>query len=268
MVHGGPWPAQCIRGSKSSAKSWLNSIIRISRISWTAVPCRTERPTSSWNTSTASRSTLYCDSNRLDIAARLKLFQTVCAAVHYAHQNLIVHRDLKPSNILVTAAGVPKAARFRHCQIIGRTPGGASHAGGDAGRLSPHDAGSCESRAGPRAGHHHLERCLRPGRAAVQIADRYRPLRHSVHAPHGYRARHLREGSAAAQSAVDTDDSAEIRSIAEARGATAKRLRRTLARRSGQHRIHGDAQGTRTPLCVVAANGRATSSGIWTANPS
>src|ERR1700761_2546346 len=45
----------------------------------------------------------YCDTHRLDLTARLKLFQMVCAAVHYAHQNLIVHRDLKPSNILVTA---------------------------------------------------------------------------------------------------------------------------------------------------------------------
>src|ERR1700742_2787133 len=47
----------------------------------------------------------YCDSHRLDLVARLKLFQVVCAAVHYAHQNLIVHRDLKPSNILVTESG-------------------------------------------------------------------------------------------------------------------------------------------------------------------
>jgi eukaryotic-like serine/threonine-protein kinase len=36
----------------------------------------------------------FCDAHRLNIDARLKLFQTVCAAVHYAHQNLIVHRDL------------------------------------------------------------------------------------------------------------------------------------------------------------------------------
>src|ERR1700722_15668843 len=49
----------------------------------------------------------FCDSNRLDIAARLRLFQTVCSAVHYAHQNLVVHRDLKPSNILVTEDGRP-----------------------------------------------------------------------------------------------------------------------------------------------------------------
>jgi len=48
--------------------------------------------------------THYCDAHKLGIGARLALFRDVCAAVHYAHQNLVVHRDLTPGNILVTEA--------------------------------------------------------------------------------------------------------------------------------------------------------------------
>src|SRR5262245_49406181 len=49
--------------------------------------------------------TAFCDSRKLSITERLKLFRQICASVQYAHDNLIVHRDLKPSNILVAGSG-------------------------------------------------------------------------------------------------------------------------------------------------------------------
>ena len=54
----------------------------------------------------------YCDRHQLDIPARLRLFQLVCDAVHFAHKNQIVHRDLKPAHILVDANGTPKLLDF------------------------------------------------------------------------------------------------------------------------------------------------------------
>ncbi len=54
--------------------------------------------------------THYCDEHRLTPGERFALFETVCRAVHHAHQKAIVHRDLKPSNILVTVCdGKPVA---------------------------------------------------------------------------------------------------------------------------------------------------------------
>jgi Tol biopolymer transport system component/serine/threonine protein kinase/tetratricopeptide (TPR) repeat protein len=61
---------------------------------------------------------LYCDSHRLPLRERLRLFQQVCAAVHYAHQHLILHRDIKPGNILVTADGAPKLLDFGIAKLL------------------------------------------------------------------------------------------------------------------------------------------------------
>ncbi len=54
----------------------------------------------------------------------LELFQQVCYAIQYAHQNLVIHLDLKPGNILVDQTGQVKLLDFGIAGIMG--PGQAS----------------------------------------------------------------------------------------------------------------------------------------------
>ena len=60
----------------------------------------------------------YCDQEKLDIAARIRLFLQVTSAVAHAHANLIVHRDLKPSNVLVSESGEAKLLDFGIAKLI------------------------------------------------------------------------------------------------------------------------------------------------------
>jgi len=67
----------------------------------------------------------YCEQHALTIRRRIELFRSVCAAVHFAHQNLIVHRDLKPDNILVLEDGTPKLLDFGTAKLLTPVEGAA-----------------------------------------------------------------------------------------------------------------------------------------------
>jgi serine/threonine protein kinase len=60
----------------------------------------------------------HCQQQGLDVAARIRLFLDVLAAVAHAHSRLILHRDLKPSNILVSADGQVKLLDFGIVKLL------------------------------------------------------------------------------------------------------------------------------------------------------
>src|SRR5918998_1817666 len=60
----------------------------------------------------------YCDSEKLTIPERQRLFVQICHAVGYAHQNRVVHRDIKPSNIIICSDGTPKLLDFGIAKLL------------------------------------------------------------------------------------------------------------------------------------------------------
>jgi hypothetical protein len=61
----------------------------------------------------------YCDEDKLNLNDRLRLFQKLCGALEYLHQNHVIHRDLKPGNILVSREGVVKLLDFGIAKQLG-----------------------------------------------------------------------------------------------------------------------------------------------------
>jgi eukaryotic-like serine/threonine-protein kinase len=60
----------------------------------------------------------WCDSRQATLTERLELFEQICDAVSYAHQQLIIHRDIKPDNILVNQQGLPKLLDFGIAKLM------------------------------------------------------------------------------------------------------------------------------------------------------
>ena len=90
----------------------------------------------------------YCDGQRLAVADRLKLFQSVCAAVQYAHQNLVIHRDIKAGNILMTPQGVPRLLDFGIAKIVASGSSNADPTMTLVRRLTPESASPEQVRGG------------------------------------------------------------------------------------------------------------------------
>ncbi len=60
----------------------------------------------------------YVKQTEFTLENRLRLFENVADAIHYAHQNLVIHRDIKPTNILVDKAGNPKLLDFGIAKLL------------------------------------------------------------------------------------------------------------------------------------------------------
>jgi serine/threonine protein kinase/Tfp pilus assembly protein PilF len=65
----------------------------------------------------------YCDTRKLGVEARVRLFLDVLDAVAHAHASLIVHRDIKPPNVLVSTDGQVKLLDFGIAKLIERDVG-------------------------------------------------------------------------------------------------------------------------------------------------
>ncbi len=68
----------------------------------------------------------FCDEEKLDTKARLKLFLKVADAVQAAHQQLVLHLDLKPANILIIAEGEPRLLDFGIARLLDEADDGTS----------------------------------------------------------------------------------------------------------------------------------------------
>lgn len=82
---------------------------------------------------------------RLDLNARLNLFDRIADAVQHAHGRLVIHRDLKPGNVLVLPSGEPKLLDFGVAKLVDVGADSARHT---STRVFTQGYASPEQRAG------------------------------------------------------------------------------------------------------------------------
>ncbi len=94
----------------------------------------------------------YCDTHRLSLTNRLKIFLQICHAVQYLHKNSTLHRDLKPANIFVSQDGTVKLLDFGIAKATDPTAFNATGATGAQGPLMTPGYASPEQMAGETLG--------------------------------------------------------------------------------------------------------------------
>ena len=97
----------------------------------------------------------YCEQHALGLAARVRLFLDVLAAVVHAHNRLILHRDLKPSNVLVSVTGEVKLLDFGIAKLLDNATGSTvatelTQIGGQAFTLQYAARSNCRAVMSPR----------------------------------------------------------------------------------------------------------------------
>jgi non-specific serine/threonine protein kinase/serine/threonine-protein kinase len=170
----------------------------------------------------------YCDAHKLAIRERLGLFQTVCSAVHYAHQNLVIHRDIKPPNILITEDGAVKLLDFGIAKLLDPDALGLDHKLTTLQAMTPEYA-SPEQLSGGKITTASDVYAL--GVLLFRLLTGRRPYaldsRGSDHLLWDH-VRH-REPKRASQTVRAGDDGITAEAVAAARGTTPERLERLLA---------------------------------------